>query len=198
MGVAGGLLAGDLPAFDHLLHHGVVHRELHKLARAAKVRPGVAHMGHMGDAAAHQHAHRSGAHAPVGGVLQRLGPDRPVRLGDAPGQQGRLAPLGQVFQSLGKAVFQGVGGHLAGKPPGGGAAHAVAHDGPDRVVGKARGAEIVLIFGAVAALVGLARQFHFLPSFAASSRRSWPQAALMSLPRRRRTVAFTPKSVSSV
>ena len=90
-------------------------------------------------------------------------------------------------------------GSFAASP---GAAHAVAHQAPGRAAGQfparksswfSRRTRPTSVFPA--SFIGFSSYSSVLAAFI-SSRRSWPQAALISLPSRRRTVALTPRLVS--
>ena len=87
-------------------------------------------------------------------------------------------------------LLQRIHRHGAGHAAAARTAHTVAHGTPRRVVRAAPPPVAVLVFAALAADICFSDKLHAgVPPFA--SRRSWPQAALMSVPRRRRSVAVT-------
>ena len=173
--------------------------ELGKPAVPVQVRPRVACMTQEHLAAAHQCAHSRGAHARQRFLTQGLLEHKAVGAEQCFFQEG-LFLAGQALGSilLLKAALNDITCALTGFPAAACTAHAVTHQQPCGIAGQLSCAIIVLIILPDPADIRFSCKFHrILPLFYAfpfiSSRRSWPQAALISLPRRRRTVALTPR-----
>ena len=173
--------------------------ELREAAVPEQIGTGVACVAQIGFAGAHQCAHRRGAHTGQSLFSDGLLEHKAVGAEQCFFQEG-LFLAGQALGSilLLKAALNDITCALTGFPAAACTAHAVTHQQPCGITGQLSCAIIVLIILPDPADIRFSCKFHrILPLFYAfpfiSSRRSWPQAALISLPRRRRTVALTPR-----
>ena len=172
--------------------------KLKQLVVAEQINAGIAHMHILRKAAAHQRAYNSGAHAAERRRAPRLFINAAVGLLHGAFQQCASGLRGvRLVNTRLDGLLQRIHRHGAGQTAAARTAHTVAHGAPNSVVRAASPPVAVLVFAALAADICFSDKLHaVVPPFA--SRRSWPQAALMSVPRRRRTVALTPSSVRSV
>ena len=205
----GSLLPRDLAAVDELLHHRVVAGDLPQPACVEQVGAGIPGVHHMGHAAAGVGADAGGTHALHLGVRGGLFIHGAVRDVEPAHDESFFHARLQGLHVAGKILLHGVGGNACSNAPAVDTAHAVADDAPGGAACQLLRTVIVLVFLPAAADVRDRGNLHsgwFLSAAplrsktyfpCASSRRSWPQAALMSVPRRRRTVALTPSASSS-
>ena len=161
-----------------------------------QIRAGIPGVYQMGHAAAGVGTDARGAHALHLRVGGRFFIDGAVRDVEPAHDKGLFHPGLQGLHVAGKILLHGVGGNACSNAPAVDTAHAVADDAPSGAACQLLRTVIVLIFlsGWFLSAAPLRSKTHFP---CASSRRSWPQAALMSVPRRRRTVALTPSASSS-
>ena len=146
-------------------------------------------------------------HGPVRGWRRRRHRWCPVRDIKPAHDEGLFHARLQGFHVAGKILLYGVGGNTCGNAPTVDTAHTVADDAPGGAACQLLRTVVVLIFLPAAAdvrdrgnlhsgwFLSVAKSKTYFPC--ASSRRSWPQAALISMPKRRRTVALTPSASSS-
>ena len=123
--MASGLLAGQPPRFNQVLHEGVVGRHLRQLAVAQEVGAGVAHVDHGELVAAAHDGDAGGAQAGEVGVARRQGDQLGVRLLHGLAQQPEelTGLMGVGVQRHEVLDGDGGGDVAAGRP-----AHAVAQD----------------------------------------------------------------------
>ena len=166
----------------HLLHHGMVFVKLKQLVVAKQINAGISHM-HILRRPPRTSAHTTVVPMPLSeGVLPRLFIDAAVGLLHGAFQQcasglrvcASSIPASMACCSASTAMV------LAKRPPR--APPILSHTAPQTASSGRRPPVAVLVFAALAADICFSDKLHaVVPPFA--SRRSWPQAALMSVPR---------------